>query len=68
MTRALLSGDVVDVAPRLLGMRLRTRLHGVVTEVRLIEVEAYAGDLDPASHAYRGRTARNASMFGPPGT
>lgn len=58
-----LAGPVEQVAPRLLGAQLS---HAGVT-VRLTEVEAYAGAADPGSHAYRGRTARNAVMFGPAG-
>jgi DNA-3-methyladenine glycosylase len=63
-----LDGDVLDIAPGLLGMRLRSEAGGAVTEVVITEVEAYVGDLDPASHAYRGRTRRNGSMFESPGT
>ncbi|MGH3361837.1 MAG: DNA-3-methyladenine glycosylase [Nocardioides sp.] len=60
--RALLAEPVLTVAPRLLGATLS---HDGVT-VRLTEVEAYDGAGDPGSHAYRGRTSRNAVMFGPP--
>lgn len=58
-----LSGPAVEVAPALLGARL---VAGRVT-VRLTEVEAYAGESDPGSHAFRGRTRRTAVMFGPAG-
>ena len=62
------AGDVVTVARRLLGCRVLTAFGGELTEVMLTEVEAYQGDRDPASHAYRGMTARNRAMFGPAGT
>jgi DNA-3-methyladenine glycosylase len=65
--RTELSAPALEVAPRLLGALVTTqRADGVVT-VRLTEVEAYEGAVDPGSHAYRGRTARNAVMFGPAG-
>jgi DNA-3-methyladenine glycosylase len=60
----LLARPVLEVAPALLGCRVRA---GGVT-VRLTEVEAYDGQgLDPGSHAHRGPTPRNRVMFGPPG-
>ncbi|PWB96403.1 DNA-3-methyladenine glycosylase [Homoserinimonas hongtaonis] len=61
--RSLLARPALDVAPLLLGARLISR--GVT--VRLTEVEAYLGADDPGSHGHRGKTARNAVMFGPPG-
>jgi DNA-3-methyladenine glycosylase len=57
----------VPVAPDLLGCVLEHQTEAGLVAVELTEVEAYAGASDPASHAYRGKTARNAVMFGPPG-
>jgi DNA-3-methyladenine glycosylase len=55
------------VAPTLLGCVLEHDTAEGLVAVALTEVEAYHGQADPASHAYRGRTQRNAVMFGPPG-
>jgi DNA-3-methyladenine glycosylase len=56
-----------EVAPLLLGRLLSHRTDEGTVTVELTEVEAYAGGQDPASHAHRGPTARNAVMFGPAG-
>jgi DNA-3-methyladenine glycosylase len=62
--RDLLSRPAAEVAPELLGWCVsHTTEEGTVT-VQLTEVEAYMGEDDPASHAYRGPTPRNVVMFG----
>lgn len=61
--------DTVRVARDLLGCVLETRVRGVHTAGRIVEVEAYVGPHDPAAHGYRWhRSRRNAGLFGPPGT
>jgi DNA-3-methyladenine glycosylase len=61
--RSFYRRDPRQVAPELLN-KLVVR-GGMVA--RIVEVEAYCGGEDPGSHAYRGQTARNATMFGPAG-
>jgi DNA-3-methyladenine glycosylase len=63
LPREFYDRPVLEVARDLLGAVV---VHGGVS-VRLSEVEAYDGELDPASHAFRGPTPRNDVMFGPPG-
>ncbi|MHA7281260.1 DNA-3-methyladenine glycosylase [Arthrobacter sp. MDT2-2] len=65
--RQILGGSALDVAPLLLGAHLTHRDDDGEVTVRISEVEAYLGPDDPGSHAFRGKTARNATMFGPAG-
>ena len=67
LPRDFFDRPVLEVAPDLLGCVLRHETPDGAVAVQLTEVEAYAGETDPASHAFRGRTARNAVMFGEPG-
>ena len=65
---SIFDGDAPEVAPRLLGGVLSVTDPELGTvRLRLTEVEAYAGERDPGSHAFRGLTPRNAVMFGPAG-
>jgi DNA-3-methyladenine glycosylase len=67
LKRAFFSRDPVIVARDLLGSVLFYRTPEGLLAGRIVETEAYRGEADPASHAFRGRTARNALMFGAAG-
>lgn len=67
LPRSFFARPSVDVAPDLLGcLMVRDSDEGRCV-LRVTEVEAYMGSMDPASHAFRGKTQRNAVMFGPAG-
>ncbi|MCS5720339.1 DNA-3-methyladenine glycosylase [Herbiconiux sp. CPCC 205763] len=65
--RGFFERDVLEVAPDLLGCVLKKSDDDGAVAIRITEVEAYAGERDPGAHSFRGRTARNATMFGPAG-
>ena len=65
--RDRLSVPATEAARDLLGAVLTHDADGERVSVRITEVEAYMGEIDPGSHAFRGQTARNATMFGPAG-
>jgi DNA-3-methyladenine glycosylase len=65
--RAFYDRDPAMVARDLLGAVVESETPEGMVGVRLVEVEAYAGEDDPASHAWRGPTPRTGVMYGPPG-
>ena len=67
LSREFFNRDAVTVARELLGKLLVRREGRSLLAGRIVEDEAYLGQQDPAAHAYAGRTARTAVLFGPPG-
>jgi len=65
--RGWFARPALEVARDLLGASITHRTPEGSVTVRLTEVEAYDGERDPGSHAFRGRTDRNRAMFGEPG-
>jgi DNA-3-methyladenine glycosylase len=59
-----LRDSVTIIAKELLGKVLVTQFNGEVTSGRIVETEAYEGEIDKASHAYKGRTKRTEVMYG----
>jgi DNA-3-methyladenine glycosylase len=67
LPEAFYARSVLEVAVELLGKIFVVTHQGTRLAARIVETEAYQSDIDEASHAFRGRTPRNATMFGGPG-
>lgn len=67
LSREFYNRDAVTVARDLLGKLMLRETEAGLAGGRIVETEAYLGGDDPASHSYRGKSNRNAVMFGPPG-
>jgi DNA-3-methyladenine glycosylase len=67
LSRSFYNRHTLTVAKELLGKHLLRRVGGDMLIGKIVETEAYIGEDDPACHAARGKTPRNALMYGPPG-
>jgi DNA-3-methyladenine glycosylase len=67
LPRSFYARPTLEVAPEMLGKIIVVKRAGTLLAARIVEVEAYLGQLDPASHAYRGPKGRAVLMYGQPG-
>ncbi len=67
LSLSFFAGNTVTVAREMLGKKLVRQLNGATLSGTVVETEAYLGQSDSASHAFKGHTPRTATLFGPPG-
>lgn len=67
LNRKFYERGTLEVAKALLGTKLVRQMNGLELSGTIVETEAYCGETDSACHAHRGKTPRNAVMFGKPG-